>query len=146
MKTIAIILIYISATVISAQTANVSKATFGRYSDNCIAGRGLCSFESQKTQTGTSSNRLAADTFSVRIAKNTLTEADQINIAGKPFREFAPGEKLLFKQIDTLPISQETIRIMRLDPSKFHLAPGTYPIVLTADYVEITFTLCNGKN
>jgi hypothetical protein len=123
-----------------------AKATFGRYSADCI-GRGLCSFEvaNDRSAASKSAQKISANTFVLKINRTSVSDADQINIAGKRFKDFAPGEQMFFQQPDNLKLDSEVLYTFRIDQVYNIIAPGSYPIVLTTDTVEVTFKLTASK-
>ena len=144
MKTL-LILLLIFVNIAGAQNTVGAKATFGRFSDNCIAGRGLCSFEIGEDVPAKTGGRLSATTFVLKIPRAGLSEKDQINIAGKAFKDFAKGEVIMFKQPENLQIGSAELFSMKIDKAYNNIAAGLYPVTLTGETVEIVFTLSDVK-
>lgn len=123
-----------------------SQATFGRYGSDCSSGRGACSFTSSKTATAPiqnfrTSKKISENTFLLEIKKNTLTEEEEIKIAGKPFSQIKQNETISFVQEQKLVIDKESLQNLDIDPKFNTVNPGNYPLTVDKETVKILFTL-----
>jgi hypothetical protein len=149
MKTqILIILLLAGIQLSEAQEMMATRATMGRYGEKCMGGRGLCSFSSSANETtavSKTTGRLKGNALVLTFLRAGLTEADEINIAGKKFKDFAAGEPMYFQQFDNLKLDPEALKELRIGNVYNNIAPGSYPIVLTAESVEVNFILTATK-
>ena len=86
---------------------------------------------------------MSEHSFILTISRNSLVREDEIRIAGKPFKDIRPDEQLQFLQEDILLVSKMSLQNLNLDLNTNKIYPGTYPMFLGKDKVEIIFTLRN---
>ncbi len=151
MKILIYLLILVASSFsVTAQT-NQKKAstetTFGRY-NNCSSGRGACGItinvaENGKQLPNTYSKNMSEHSFILTINRSSLAREDEIRIAGKPFKDIRPEEQLQFLQEDILLVSKLSLQNLNLEISANKIYPGSYPMFLGKDKVEIIFTLRN---
>ena len=125
-----------------ARTATVA---FGRHGGDCASGRGACAFSAQSTVAGPgtekSSQKISETSVVLKISRNVMTREDEIKIAGKRFSEFAANETPIFQQQEQLVLDSATLQNLGINSSNNKIAVGTYPMVIYADRIEVTFTL-----
>lgn len=145
MKTIIAILFFLPSAIWS-QSLIGTHATFGRYSDNCLGGRGLCSFNvDYEAALSKVSGKMSGDTFVLKMFRTTLSDADQIRIAGKRFKDIEVGEKIFFRQSEAFVVDPEIIQRLGMNPDRNRISAGDYPITLDAGAVSVVFKLTAAK-
>lgn len=149
MKKLYLFLAICSTTCALSQTAKSAstETTFGRY-NNCSSGRGACGItineaESGKLSANIYSKTMSEHSFILTISRNSLVREDEIRIAGKPFKDISPDEQLKFVQEDVLLVSKLSLQNLNLDLNANKIYPGSYPMFLGKDKIEIVFTLRN---
>lgn len=86
---------------------------------------------------------MSEHSFILTLNRKSLQPEDEIRIAGKPFNEIAADEKLFFVQLEALVVSKLSLQHLDLDSATNKIYPGTYPMFLSKDKLEIMFTLKN---
>ncbi len=129
-----------------AQEARAANYRIGNAVQEC-RGRGLCdlSWSDDGTESRSQAGKLSASTFLLKISRQALSEADEINIVGKPLKEILPGETLYFNQPNELLLNGESLKGLKMSSESNSIAAGNYPLFVSPDYIEITFTLTRSK-
>jgi hypothetical protein len=146
MKNFLTLLTVMVSVLLHAQAENktTTQTTFGRYGTNCSSGRGACSFAAAKdpqTESPVSAKKMSEQSFRLKILRNSLTQNDEIKIAGKPFAELAAKEQLVFVQQDDLLLSETTLQNLQINPKYNKIAAGNYPMAINGAIIEVVFTL-----
>lgn len=119
--------------------------TFGRYGSDCSSGRGACSFTAAKPNSDVilekNSTRVSPTSFLLQLKRSVLTKDEEVRIAGTVFNEVNSEEALFFVQETDLSLSSTTLQNLKIDTKYSLIAAGSYPMVITKDKVEITFSL-----
>jgi hypothetical protein len=136
----------ITATGQTEKTTAPSSPSFGKFGADCSSGRGACAFtistpESSRPTDTKSAVKVSEKSFTMIIKRSALTSADEIKIAGKPFSQLLIDENLAFVQQETLVIDAVSLANLNLNLSYTKILPDSYPMTVTKDKVEITFTL-----
>lgn len=128
-----------------------SELSIGRHSGDCT-GRGTCSFTigSSSSRLGkpamkTTAKKTTPSTFVITIPISKLSKEDELNMAGKLFSEIKTNDEIVFIQEEPLILDDQTIRSLGIDKRYTKIAPGAYPMNITKDKVEITFTLTESE-
>jgi hypothetical protein len=123
----------------------VSEVSFGRYGFDCSSGRGACSFNVSKENTGITygknAKKVSENSFQLEIDKNSLTKQEQVRVFGMPLSEINPDETIFFVQEETLTLSIATLETLQIEARYSKIATGYYPMTITRDKVKIVFTL-----
>jgi hypothetical protein len=124
-----------------------AELSIGRYSVDC-SGRGTCSFTigSSFSRLGKPAIKISAkktspSTFVITIPISKLSKEDELNMAGKLFSEIKTNDEIVFIQEEPLVLDDQTIRSLGIDKPYTTIAAGVYPMNITKNKVEITFTL-----
>lgn len=140
------LLLLITSILLKAQTeSNPLEAGFqtGKKPD-CFRGVGLCDVTVQSTSAKSndiSAYRIATNSIVIQLPVEKLSREDELNISGKLFSEIKADEEILFIQGEPLFLTIETLRNLGLEAELNKIAPGSYPMKITREKVEITFTL-----
>ena len=135
-----ITIIFLLPLLSAAQSGIATAATFGRHSD-CASGRGACSFSLSKSETGKHSRKASENTLVLEMNNGTLTNEDQIRIAGKPFKNLKENEGTVFIQYEAIMLDSTSLEALNLNGKLKWIPAGNYPMQITKDKTEIIFTL-----
>ena len=145
---LALFLMPAAFSLLQAQSvARTATAAFGRHGGDCASGRGACAFNVQSTAAGSgtvkSSQKITETSVVLKISRSVLAREDEIKIAGKRFSDFTANETPTFQQQEQLILDSATLQNLGISANNNKIVVGTYPMVIYADRVEITFTLTN---
>ncbi|WP_417352799.1 hypothetical protein [Flavobacterium alkalisoli] len=114
----------------------------GRTSD-CF-GRGMCQTSFGNTLTGTTSvtaYKINETSFGLQIKRESLSQDDEISIAGKAFKEFTNDTPPVFLMPEALLIDATSLQNLGLNKDYNVIPTGEYDIFLTEETVTIVFVL-----
>lgn len=143
----AIAIVLLSANCYSQSQAKPvnTEVTFGRYGSDCSSGRGACSFTTSKVDPDINfernAKRISENTFVLQLNTSSLTKEEEVRIAGTVFNEVNPNEIVFFVQQSDLLLNRTTLQNLQIDPKYSQIVAGNYPMVISKEKVEITFTL-----
>lgn len=143
---ISMLLLPAAVAVTHAQTAGkTSSASFGRLGGDCSSGRGVCSFNSNNVlatgSTERSARKLTETSFVLKIVRSVISGQDEMRILGKPFADLSAQERPTFTQTDALTLDVTSLGNLGLNTEYNKILPGSYPLSVLSDTIEITFTL-----
>lgn len=128
--------------IFSAHSQSVASLRFDIRGRDCNGGGDLCSAYITSGPNATISiEKTDQSTFVLTFVRTSVTENEEISIAGKPFSNFQAAMPTTFIQDGDLKFTNEVLQTLGIDPKYNLLKKGSYPLQINDNVVKITLTL-----